>query len=56
MVAWLTSGSFGLVLKAAAGDKTFKNHLDGYNFMPFFKGESPKGRATSSSISVITPI
>lgn len=21
------------------GDKTFKNHLDGYNFMPFFKGE-----------------
>lgn len=22
------------------GDKTFKNHLDGYNFMPFFKGEA----------------
>jgi arylsulfatase A-like enzyme len=22
-----------------AGDKTFKVHLDGYNFMPFFKGE-----------------
>jgi len=22
-----------------AGDKTFKNHLDGYNFMPYFKGE-----------------
>ncbi len=21
------------------GDKTFKNHLDGYNLMPFFKGE-----------------
>jgi arylsulfatase A-like enzyme len=21
------------------GDKTFKTHLDGYNFMPFFKGE-----------------
>jgi arylsulfatase A-like enzyme len=26
-----------------AGDKTFRNHLDGYNFMPFFKGEAPKG-------------
>jgi len=26
-----------------AGDKTFKNHLDGYNFMPFFKGESTAG-------------
>ena len=25
------------------GDKTFKNHLDGYNFMPFFKGEVAKG-------------
>ncbi len=25
------------------GDKTFKNHLDGYNFMPFFKGEEEKG-------------
>jgi arylsulfatase A-like enzyme len=24
------------------GDKTFKNHLDGYNFMPFFKGETAK--------------
>ena len=24
------------------GDKTFKNHLDGYNFMPFFKGEQEK--------------
>jgi len=22
-----------------AGNKTFKTHLDGYNFMPFFKGE-----------------
>ncbi len=22
-----------------AGNKTFKNHLDGYNFLPFFKGE-----------------
>jgi|HubBroStandDraft_5_1064220.scaffolds.fasta_scaffold19018_3 arylsulfatase A-like enzyme len=21
------------------GDKTFKNHLDGYNFLPYFKGE-----------------
>src|SRR5271165_203410 len=25
------------------GDKTFKNHLDGYNFLPFFKGEVAKG-------------
>jgi arylsulfatase len=25
------------------GDKTFKNHLDGYNFMPFFKGEVAAG-------------
>jgi arylsulfatase A-like enzyme len=26
-----------------AGNKTFKNHLDGYNFMPFFKGEVAQG-------------
>jgi hypothetical protein len=26
-----------------AGDKTFKTHLDGYNFMPFFKGEVAAG-------------
>jgi arylsulfatase A-like enzyme len=26
-----------------AGDKTFKNHLDGYNFMPFFQGEADAG-------------
>jgi arylsulfatase A-like enzyme len=25
------------------GDQTFKNHLDGYNFMPFFKGEVAEG-------------
>jgi arylsulfatase A-like enzyme len=25
------------------GEKTFKTHLDGYNFMPFFKGEEAKG-------------
>jgi arylsulfatase A-like enzyme len=25
------------------GDKTFKNHLDGYNFLPNFKGTEPKG-------------
>ena len=25
------------------GDKTFKTHLDGYNFMPFFKGETREG-------------
>jgi hypothetical protein len=26
-----------------AGDKTFTVHLDGYNFLPFFKGETKKG-------------
>ena len=26
-----------------AGDKTFKNHLDGYNFIPFFKGDTTNG-------------
>jgi arylsulfatase len=26
-----------------AGEKTFKNHLDGYNFLPFFKGEVATG-------------
>jgi arylsulfatase A-like enzyme len=26
-----------------AGSKTFKTHLDGYNFMPYFKGEVPEG-------------
>jgi arylsulfatase A-like enzyme len=26
-----------------AGDKTFKSHLDGYNFVPLFKGEVAKG-------------
>jgi arylsulfatase len=25
------------------GNKTFKNHLDGYNFLPFFKGEVDAG-------------
>ena len=25
------------------GDKTFKNHLDGYNFLPFFKGDVAEG-------------
>jgi arylsulfatase A-like enzyme len=25
------------------GDKTFKNHLDGYNFLPYFKGEATAG-------------
>jgi arylsulfatase A-like enzyme len=24
------------------GDQTFKNHLDGYNFMPHFKGDAPE--------------
>jgi len=32
------------LLKGMAVDsKTFKNHLDGYNFLPFFKGEVDKG-------------
>jgi arylsulfatase len=26
----------------AVGGKTFKNHLDGYNFLPFFKGQAEK--------------
>ena len=26
-----------------AGNKTFKTHLDGFNFMPFFKGEVERG-------------
>jgi len=26
-----------------AGDKTFSVHLDGYNFLPYFKGEEKKG-------------
>jgi arylsulfatase A-like enzyme len=26
-----------------AGDKTFKTHLDGYNFAPFFRGEVAQG-------------
>jgi len=25
------------------GNKTFNNHLDGYNFLPFFNGETAKG-------------
>jgi hypothetical protein len=28
---------------AGAGGKNFKVHLDGYNFMPFFKGEAKEG-------------
>jgi len=28
-----------LLAGVKVGDKTFKNHLDGYNFMPFFKGD-----------------
>jgi arylsulfatase len=27
----------------AANGKTFKIHADGYNFLPYFKGEAPKG-------------
>ena len=32
-----------LLTSLKAGDKTFKAHLDGYNFLPFFKGEEAKG-------------
>jgi arylsulfatase len=32
-----------LLTSLKVGDKTFKTHLDGYNFMPFFKGETAKG-------------
>ena len=32
-----------LMKGSKVGDKTFKVHLDGYNFMPFFKGEQSKG-------------
>jgi arylsulfatase A-like enzyme len=32
-----------LLTSLKAGDKTFKNHLDGYNFVPFFKGEVAEG-------------
>ena len=28
-----------LLTGKAVGDKTFKVHLDGYNFLPYFKGE-----------------
>jgi arylsulfatase len=34
----------GKLLKGMkVGDKNFKVHLDGYNFVPFFKGEVPQG-------------
>jgi arylsulfatase len=34
----------GTILKGMkVGDKNFKVHLDGYNFVPFFKGEVPQG-------------
>ena len=37
------------------GDKSFKVHLDGYNLMPFFKGEVKEQiRAGNSSISMMT--
>ena len=29
-----------LLTGVQVGDKIFKNHLDGYNFMPFFKGDT----------------
>ena len=38
------------------GDKTFKNHLDGYNFVPYFKGELATGPRHEISISPTTAI
>jgi arylsulfatase A-like enzyme len=35
----------------AAGGKTWKIHPDGYNFVPYFKGEVQKGRAIRSPTS-----
>ena len=32
-----------LLTGKAVGDKTFKVHLDGYNFLPYFKGEVDEG-------------
>jgi arylsulfatase A-like enzyme len=32
-----------LLTGVKVGGKTFKNHLDGYNFMPFFRGEMAEG-------------
>ena len=37
------------------GDKTFKNHLDGYNFLPFLRVRSLGGRVGRSSTSTTTP-
>ena len=34
-----------------ANGKKWKVHLDGYNFLPYFKGEVEKGRASRSSTS-----
>ena len=43
-----------------AGGKTFKVHLDGYNFLPYFKGEAEAGAArrrstTSTRAAISTP-
>ena len=35
------------------GEKDFKNHLDGYNFLPFRKGDAAEGRGRNSSTSRI---
>jgi arylsulfatase A-like enzyme len=38
------------------GAKTFKTHLDGYNFLPFFKGETgDRSTGRRSSTSTTTP-
>ena len=38
-----------------AGGKTFKNHLDGYNFNRSSKARSPKVRVENLRISARTP-
>jgi arylsulfatase len=34
------------------GDKTFKQHLDGYNFVPFFEGKEQQALGTRSFTSI----
>jgi len=37
-----------------AGKKTFKVHLDGFNMLPYLKGEVKRARASRSSTSATT--
>ena len=36
------------------GDMTYKVHLDGDNLMPYLTGQTPRARASHSSISMTT--